>query len=121
MDQALKESLRKKLEEARERFSRGAARKADEGRDSGHEGVVDLAEQSSSTTSKEVAFSQAENEAQMLQMVNGALDRMKDGSYGQCLSCGREIGQKRLEAVPWTHLCIDCQNLAEKMDSGRVA
>ncbi len=121
MDDRQKESLRKKLEEARERFSRGAARKADEGRDSGPEGVVDVAEQSVSTSIKEVAFSQAENETQMLQMVNGALGRMKDGSYGECLSCGREIGQKRLEAVPWTHFCIDCQTMAEKKDSGLVA
>jgi len=121
VEQALKEKLRKKLEEARDRFSRAAARKAEEGRDSGQEGVVDQAEQSMSTITKEVSFSQAENQAQMLQMVNGALGRMRDGSYGECVSCGREIGQKRLEAVPWTHLCIDCQSLAEKRDSGWVA
>jgi DnaK suppressor protein len=47
-------------------------------------------------------------------MVDGALGRMDDGSYGQ--SCGQEISPKRLHAVPWTHYCIECQQKAEEDD-----
>jgi DnaK suppressor protein len=72
-----------------------------------------------STYAKELNFSQSENETQLLQMVEGALGRMDDGTYGTCLNCGKEIGLKRLEAVPWTHLCIDCQSQAEEIDAGR--
>jgi DnaK suppressor protein len=39
---------------------------------------------------------------------------MRDGAYGTCTNCGTEIGPKRLEAVPWTSFCIDCQELQEK-------
>jgi DnaK suppressor protein len=48
-------------------------------------------------------------------MVDSALDRIREGSFGQCISCGAEINPKRLEAVPWTRFCIACQ---EKMEKG---
>ncbi|MGA7769618.1 MAG: TraR/DksA family transcriptional regulator [Candidatus Sulfotelmatobacter sp.] len=47
-------------------------------------------------------------------MVEEALRRVHDGSFGQCLSCGNEINPKRLEAVPWTRYCIACQEKIER-------
>jgi DnaK suppressor protein len=47
-------------------------------------------------------------------MVEGALSRVREGTYGECISCGREINAKRLEAVPWTRHCIECQEKLEK-------
>ncbi len=119
MDRATLQSLRERLEQARDQLRREATRKASEGRDSGPEGVGDVADQSLTTYTKEFTLSQSENEAQLLQMVEGSLARMDEGSYGKCLSCGRDIGLKRLEAVPWTHLCIDCQTKAEQIDRDR--
>jgi len=46
-----------------------------------------------------------------------ALGRLNDGSYGKCLMCGDEISRKRLEAVPWTPYCIQCQ---ERTESGEL-
>jgi RNA polymerase-binding protein DksA len=43
-----------------------------------------------------------------------ALESMDDGSYGKCEVCGREIGQERLEALPYTTYCVDCKALVEK-------
>jgi DnaK suppressor protein len=120
MDQSTLQHFRKKLEEAREEFSQEAARKADAGREAGTDlAAADIVDRAVSTYAKELNFSQSENETQLLQMVNGALQRMDDGTYGVCLNCGKEIGPKRLEAVPWTHLCIDCQQQAEEIDQGR--
>jgi DnaK suppressor protein len=120
MDATTIQSLRKKLEEARAQFSHEAARKADAGREAGNDlAAADVVDRAVSTYTKELNFSQSENETQLLQMVDGALQRMDDGTYGQCLNCGKEIGLKRLEAVPWTHLCIDCQSKAEEIDQGR--
>ncbi len=119
MDSAAKDSLRKKLEETRDRLRNQADRKAREGREVDTENAADVADQALRTYTKELSFSQSENEAQLLQMVNGSLSRMEDGTYGQCLSCGKEIGIRRLEAVPWTHLCIDCQTKAEEIDGRR--
>jgi DnaK suppressor protein len=119
MDKAVMSGLRKKLEQIREALSKEARRKANEGREAGIEGGVDIGDRALTTYIKEMMFSHSENETELLQMVDGALQRMDDGTYGQCLSCGREIGIKRLEAVPWTHLCIDCQSKAEEMDRNR--
>ena len=49
-----------------------------------------------------------------LQMINNALDRIKQGSYGKCLKCGQEIPQERLEAIPYAFMCIQCQTHNER-------
>ena len=46
---------------------------------------------------------------QHLAQVEAALARLGDGSFGQCLRCGRQIAPARLEALPWAAHCIDCQ------------
>jgi DnaK suppressor protein len=48
-------------------------------------------------------------------MVENARARIREGSFGECISCGKEINAKRLEAVPWTRHCIECQ---EKLEQG---
>jgi DnaK suppressor protein len=50
----------------------------------------------------------------MLQLVDDALTRIKEGTFGECDSCHEELQQKRLEAVPWTRYCINCQEKKEQ-------
>ncbi len=50
-----------------------------------------------------------------LEQVEAALQRIKDGSYGKCALCGKDISTARLEALPHAELCIDCQKLEEKV------
>ena len=64
---------------------------------------------------KEFLFAQSNNDRQLLGMVEMALSRIREGSFGECIHCGNEINAKRLEAVPWTRYCIECQ---EKMEKG---
>ena len=40
--------------------------------------------------------------------IDAALARLEAGTYGECTSCRRAIPPERLEALPWTALCIDC-------------
>jgi len=47
--------------------------------------------------------------------VTPLLARIREGSFGECSHCGKEINAKRLEAVPWTRHCIECQ---EKLEQG---
>ena len=47
---------------------------------------------------------------QQLQLVDAALERLDDGSFGTCLRCGKPIADARLEALPWAAHCIDCQS-----------
>ena len=39
---------------------------------------------------------------------------MDRGEYGECVRCNEDINEKRLLAVPWATLCIQCQEEAEK-------
>ena len=47
-----------------------------------------------------------------LRMIEEALDRLKSGDYGICLSCEEPIPAKRLNAVPWARYCVPCQESA---------
>jgi DnaK suppressor protein len=46
---------------------------------------------------------------QQLELVEAALGRIDDGTFGSCQRCGRPIAAERLEALPWAAYCIDCQ------------
>ena len=66
-------------------------------------------------TPKNFCSAKATTIASLLQMVDTALLRIREGSFGECIHCGKEINSKRLEAVPWTRHCIECQ---EKLEQG---
>jgi DnaK suppressor protein len=57
-----------------------------------------------------------ERERGLLAKIEGALQKMEQGVYGECESCGEEIGLKRLEARPVAELCIDCKSEQEKLE-----
>jgi DnaK suppressor protein len=46
-----------------------------------------------------------------LALVEAALARLDDGTFGRCLRCGQDIAAARLEALPWAAYCITCQKL----------
>ena len=66
-----------------------------------------LADTASETYERELDEGLEEDARGQLRDVEAALARMDEGSYGTCAVCGREIPLERLEAVPWTTLCID--------------
>lgn len=51
---------------------------------------------------------------QQLALVDAALARLVDGTFGACVRCGNPIPAERLEALPWAPRCIDCQRLADR-------
>ena len=54
------------------------------------------------------------NERHLLTAVEEALMRLRDGTYGYCISCGQPIPEKRLEAIPWAVRDTECQERCEK-------
>jgi DnaK suppressor protein len=58
---------------------------------------------------RELMTRNLERESKMLREVRAALERIQQNTYGTCLNCEEEIGLRRLKAVPWTPLCIACQ------------
>jgi DnaK suppressor protein len=49
-----------------------------------------------------------------LALVDAAIDRIENGTFGTCRRCGLPIAAERLEALPWAALCIDCQRLESR-------
>ncbi|HVJ06850.1 MAG TPA: TraR/DksA family transcriptional regulator [Acidisarcina sp.] len=74
----------------------------------------DMADQAVLSYEKEMLFSQGTQGRSHLMLVQKALDRIANGTFGDCVNCGKAIGQKRLEALPWTPRCIDCQERIER-------
>jgi DnaK suppressor protein len=88
-----------------------------EGRKTVAEDTLDVADQAVLSYQKELMFSQGTEGHSQLSLVRMALERLHEGRFGECLHCGREIGEKRLEALPWTPYCIECQ---EKVENGQI-
>jgi DnaK suppressor protein len=108
--QPYEDALRAKQRELLDSFERDKAA----GNASPDDGIQDLADKAASAYSKELNFSLSDTERNLLMLIEEAFNRIKDGSYAVCTNCGNEIGEKRLQAVPWTPFCIDCQELQEK-------
>jgi DnaK suppressor protein len=115
MDKKKIEYFKKKLETRQQELHRTVTRTEQDGRTADEESTQDIADKAASSYNKEFLFHQSNNERQLLLMVEGALSRIREGSFGECISCAKEINPKRLEAVPWTRHCIECQ---EKLEQG---
>ncbi len=81
----------------------------------------DVADQAVAGYQKELLFSQGSVRSAQLRLVRQALARLADGTFGECVRCYQAIGAKRIEALPWTPYCIDCQERIEKGDSEPTA
>jgi DnaK suppressor protein len=114
MDKKRLDYYKKKLVTRREELARGILRTEQEGREADEDPNVDLADKAANSYTKEFLFGQTHNERSMLALVDNALVRIKDGTFGECDACHEELQQKRLEAVPWTRYCITCQEKKEQ-------
>ena len=89
-----------------------------EGRQGNSDDLQDAADLAVQSYQKELMFLQGTQGHAQLGQVRQALDRLEEGTFGECQQCGEKIGERRLEAVPWTPYCIACQ---EKIENGEIA
>lgn len=108
------ERFRKLLVEERDRLQRAVQNLRDENPGSiedetGEETHFDqhLADAATATFDRELDYTLEESAEATLASIDAALERIDRGEYGKCKVCGREIPEERLEALPWTELCID--------------
>ena len=69
----------------------------------------DLADQASGNNEVHIQLKLKQTDAKILQAIEEALYRMEKGIYGICRDCGEPIAPARLEAIPWTRVCITCK------------
>lgn len=114
MDKKRLDYYKKKLQTRREELLKTIARTGEEGRAADDDPTVDLADKAANSYTKEFLFGQTNIDRTTLQLIDEALDRIKNGSYGICVHCETELQQKRLEAVPWARHCTSCQEKHEQ-------
>ncbi|HET7618306.1 MAG TPA: TraR/DksA family transcriptional regulator [Vicinamibacterales bacterium] len=69
----------------------------------------DLADQASGNNEVHIQLKLKQTDAKILQAIEEALYRMEKGTYGVCRDCGEPIAPARLNAIPWTRVCITCK------------
>jgi DnaK suppressor protein len=77
----------------------------------------DVADKAESSYTKEFLLSLTNTEREQLLLIDEALKRIDKKELGICQRCGKDIIKKRLDAVPWTPHCIDCQKIEEEESS----
>jgi len=78
----------------------------------------DAADAAFDTGSDEISSQLAQLEARELKQIERALLRLKQGTYGQCEECSKRIPVARLNALPYSTFCIECQRLVEQHPNG---
>ena len=74
----------------------------------------DMADQATGNNEVHIALKLKATDAKILQAIEEALTRIDKGTYGTCRDCGEPIAAPRLNAIPWTRVCITCK---EKQNS----
>ena len=108
------ERYRRLLEEKKNSLSADLAKTRDAEEETTEEATQDIADKAVSSYTREFLYSLSDADRNTLLQIDQALTRIEEGTYGTCLNCGTAMAEKRLNAVPWTPYCIDCQELAEK-------
>jgi DnaK suppressor protein len=83
-------------------------RRLESARDVGDQALMDL--------ERELGISLMEMRNRKRQLIDEALTRLAEGTYGVCAECGVEISEKRLAAVPFAKLCVECQSKQELLE-----
>jgi DnaK suppressor protein len=69
----------------------------------------DLADQATGNNEVHIQLKLKQTDAKILQAIEDALERIEKGTYGVCRDCGEPIAEARLNAIPWTRVCIACK------------
>lgn len=76
----------------------------------------EIADSATETLTMELDAAYQRRATSRLYAIESALQRLRLGQYGVCITCGKEISRARLEAIPWTPYCRDCAQEQEVLD-----
>ena len=107
------ESYKRKLLAEEQRLMSGLSHAEANAKEVGDQATGDATDETVQEGLKEEQFRQAETDWSLLRQVREALQRIEEGTYGQCVVDGGPIEEKRLNAMPWTSYCMKHQKLLE--------
>jgi DnaK suppressor protein len=108
------ETFKRKLLEIRRDLLDQVERKKLYSKEVGEDGIPDSGDVAAYSYSKEVLMGLGENERTKLRLVEEALAKIDEGTYGVCERCEEAIPVKRLELLPFTRYCVQCQTELER-------
>lgn len=76
--------------------------------------VDHMADHGSDNFEQEFTLGLIENVEETVREINGALERIEDGTFGICEGCEKAIPKTRLQAIPYARCCVSCQRKNEK-------
>jgi RNA polymerase-binding protein DksA len=112
--EGVRHDLEANIDRLRQEITDADIQIADLIRDSGDGAGDDQADSGSKAFEREHEMTLANNSRDLLAQIRRALQRIADGSYGSCESCGNPIGKRRLQAFPRATLCVACKQRAER-------
>ena len=75
---------------------------------------IHMADIGSDNFEQEFTLSLMQSEGGTLEQIEAALERIEEGSYGQCEECGARIPKQRLNAIPYATMCVKCASQSEQ-------
>lgn len=75
---------------------------------------IHMADLGSDNYEQEFTLSLMESEGGTLEKIEAALERIEEGTYGQCEECGAKIPKTRLNAIPYALMCVKCASHSEQ-------
>jgi DnaK suppressor protein len=114
MRKAFLKNVHEKLLEMRRQTLREISNDLQQGREGAKDEGMDTYDLASEERDREISFILTDRERERLQGIQDALERVDEGTYGMCESCESDIAPARLEALPFSRLCVSCQADREK-------
>ena len=114
MDKRKMKTYRDRLLGRREGLFRQVTEAEMSSRERDLEATQDPADMAANAYTKELLISVSANDRRLLELIDEALARIEAGEFGECVNCGEQVQEKRLEAVPWARYCLKCQDLQER-------
>lgn len=75
---------------------------------------IHMADLGTDNFEQEFTLSLLQNEEQLLEEIAGALDRIRQGTFGRCEECQADIPKARLQALPYARYCVECARKLEQ-------
>jgi DnaK suppressor protein len=114
MNKKERDEFRRKLLEKKETILRKLNELTNESKEMETNVAQDVVDKAETSYTKEFLLSLSDADREQLLLIDEALKRLAHDEFGVCQLCQREIGRKRIAAIPWTPYCINCQEKAEE-------
>ena len=114
MRKAFLKKARETLEAMRAQTLRNVQQEMHDGRDQTKDEGMDTYDLASDARDREINHILTDRDREKLSAIDEAISRVEDGSYGLCEDCEAEIAEGRLQALPFTRLCVTCQSDRER-------